>query len=187
MDRLQGDGLEVEVLPELGARIHRLRVFGHDLMRTPDDPATHLADPFYWGGYHMLPWTNRITPGPTRVGSRTVDLAVNFKDGTAIHGRHYVTPWEVDDLGSYSVSGGGDETGWPWPYAGSVEIRVDGSSIHLRHSVTNLGDDPMPAGVGIHPWFRTPVDVRIPARVAIASNTDAQAAHEPLSPELRLP
>ena len=184
IDRLEGDALEVEVLPELGARIHRLRVFGHDLMRTPADPATHLDDPFYWGGYHMLPWTNRIAPGPTRVGSRTVDLAVNFRDGTAIHGLHYVTPWDVESAGSYSVSGGGGQTGWPWPYAARVELRVTGLSILIRHLLTNLGGDPMPAGVGIHPWFRTPVEVRIPARVAIASNTDADAPHEPLSDEL---
>ncbi len=116
-------------------------------------------------------------------GSRTVDLAVNFKDGTAIHGFHYVTPWVVEEVGSYSVSGGGGATGWPWPYTGRVELSVDGSTVHIRHSVTNLGDDPMPAGIGIHPWFRTPVEVRIPARVAIASNADARAPHEPLSEE----
>ncbi|HYI21348.1 MAG TPA: hypothetical protein VEX62_01810 [Candidatus Limnocylindrales bacterium] len=182
--RLEGETVEVEVLPTIGARLHRLRVFGHDLMRTPDDISTHLDDPFYWGGYHMLPWTNRIAARPTLVGSGTVDLAANFKDGTAIHGLHYATPWDIDEVGSYSVSGGGNESGWPWPYTGRVEIRVEGSSVRVRHAVTNLSDEPMPAGVGIHPWFRTPVEVRVPARVAIASNTDAQAPHEPLSADL---
>ena len=183
-NRLESDSIEVEVLPALGARLHRLRVFGQDLMRTPDDPATHVDDPFYWGGFHMLPWTNRIATGPTRVGTRTVDLTANFKDGTAIHGLHYVTPWQVEEIGVYSVSGGGASTGWPWPYTGRVEVRVEGSSVHIRHSLTNLADDQMPAGVGIHPWFRSPVEVRVPARLAIASNTHPDAKHEALSAEL---
>ena len=31
--------VDVVVLPEAGARIHRLRAFGHDVLRTPADPA----------------------------------------------------------------------------------------------------------------------------------------------------
>ena len=36
---LRSDELEVVILPELGGRIHRLRAFGTDLLRTPPDPA----------------------------------------------------------------------------------------------------------------------------------------------------
>ena len=97
--------LEVVVLPEAGARLHRLRAFGHDVLLTPDDPATHLADPFFWGAYVMAPWCNRIEARPTRIGAREVDLASNFPDGTAIHGQVYARPWtarwrrRIPDLG----------------------------------------------------------------------------------------
>ena len=73
--------LEVVVLPEAGARLHRLRAFGHDVLRTPDDPATHLGDPFFWGAYVMAPWCNRIEARPTAVGSRQVDLASTSPTG----------------------------------------------------------------------------------------------------------
>ena len=106
--------LEVVVLPEAGARLHRVRAFGHDIILTPDDPATHLADPFFWGSYVMAPWCNRIEARPTAIGSRTVDLASNFPDGSAIHGQVYLRPWTRADDGSFVVSGGGD--GWPWTY-----------------------------------------------------------------------
>ena len=43
--------LEAIVLPEAGARLHRLRAFGHDLLRTPHEPAIHQADPFFWGAF----------------------------------------------------------------------------------------------------------------------------------------
>jgi galactose mutarotase-like enzyme len=41
--------IEVVVLPGMGARLHRLRAFGHDLLRTPEDVTEHLRDPFFWG------------------------------------------------------------------------------------------------------------------------------------------
>jgi aldose 1-epimerase len=184
IDRLSSAEIEVEVLPEAGARLHRVRAFGHDLMRTPEDPAAHFDDPFYAGGYHMLPWTNRIAPGPTRVGSRTGDQKANFKDGTAIHGQHYISPWQVERDGVYTAAGGDDASGWPWAYGVRVEVAVDEARLRISHSVTNLSADPMPAGAGIHPWFLTPVEVRIPAHEAIASNTEADAPHEPLTAAL---
>ena len=61
---LRSDRLEVVLLPELGARIHRIRAFGHDLLRTPPDPRDHAADPFFWGAYPMAPWCNRAPAGP---------------------------------------------------------------------------------------------------------------------------
>lgn len=184
VDRLGGGDLEVEVLPEAGARLHRLRAFGHDLMRTPDDPARHFDEPFAWGGYHMLPWTNRIAPGPTRIGSMTLDLSPNFKDGTAIHGLHYITPWAVDGPGRYSAMGGGDVSGWPWPYSVGVDVLVEGASVHIVHRVTNRSNEAMPAGAGIHPWFLEPVELRIRAQLLIASNNDPAAPHETVTAEL---
>ena len=32
----------------------------------------------------------------------------------------------------------------------------------------------MPAGIGLHPWFRRPVEVRLPAERAYASNTESR-------------
>ena len=184
VDRLASEKLEVEVLPEAGARLHRLRAFGQDLLRTPPDPAIHHDDPFYWGGFHMLPWTNRIAPGPTRVGDRMLNVRRNFRDGTAIHGLHYITPWDVTGDGMYAASGGGGGAGWPWPYEVRVAVAVDGSTLRIVHGVTNRSDDPMPAGAGIHPWFLEPVHVRVRARQQIASNNDPAAPHAQVSAEL---
>ena len=61
--RFGAEALEVIVLPQVGARLHRLRAFGHDLLRTPPDPGTHATDPYFWGAYVMAPWCNRILPG----------------------------------------------------------------------------------------------------------------------------
>lgn len=171
--------IEIELLPEVGARLHRLRAFGRDLLRTPDDPSDHLRDPFRWGAYVMAPWCNRIAAIPTHIGDNVVDVAPNFADGTAIHGQVYVTPWQVRADRTLWVQGGGD--GWPWRYESTLRFTVFGAGLRVEQSLANLATTPMPAGLGLHPWFRRPLDVRIDAARVLRSNTDSGAPLEPLS------
>jgi aldose 1-epimerase len=171
--------IEAVVLPEAGARLHRLRAFGHDLLRTPDDPAQHLAEPFWWGCYVMAPWCNRLEAGPISFGARRIDLAPNFLDGSAIHGQVYAWLWEVSDDGSLEVRGGGGE--WPWPYQVSQRLTVSGAELRLDLALTNLGDDAMPGGVGLHPWFRKPVQLAIRGRSVFSDNLNTAAEPEPVT------
>jgi aldose 1-epimerase len=178
--RIAGGDLELEVLPDVGARLHRLRAFGHDLLRTPDDPGQHVDDPFFWGGYVMAPWCNRIEATPMDVAGHRVDLGSNFPDGTAIHGQVYARPWIDLGDGRFRVDGGDD--GWPWPYAVEAGYDVVGEgSLRIDLAVTNRGDDPMPAGIGIHPWFRRPLHVAIRAEAVFDANTATSAYPEPVS------
>lgn len=171
--------ISVELLPEIGARLHRLRAFGHDLLRTPDDQATHAEDPFRWGAYVMAPWCNRIAAAPTQVGRDLVDLGSNFVDGSAIHGQVYAMPWTVRSDGTLSVRGGGD--GWPWRYESTLRVTIGGAVVTVEQSLTNLADTPMPAGLGLHPWFRSPLEVSVNAGQVLPSNTDSAASLESVS------
>jgi aldose 1-epimerase len=170
--------LEVTVLPDAGARLHRLRAFGHDVILSPPDPAIHLDDPFFWGSYVMAPWCNRIEARPTRIGERVVDLASNFPDGTAIHGQVYVRPWAHDGDSTFRISGGGD--GWPWTYDVRMGIEVRGSTLRLDLGLTNTSSDPMPAGMGIHPWFLKPVRVAVHADRYFADNLATEPEPAPV-------
>ena len=182
--RISDGPIEVVVLPELGARLHRLRAFGHDLLRTPADQATHAGDPFYWGSYVMAPWCNRIEAGAVAVGSRQVALASNFPDGSAIHGQVYARPWDVLEDGSLRIRAGGD--GWPWAYEVTQRIEVLDGLVRIGLALTNLADDPMPAGLGIHPWFRRPLLLAIRADAVFRSNTPTAPRPEPVSGSLDL-
>jgi aldose 1-epimerase len=169
VERIGSGDVEVEVLPELGARLHRLRAYGHDVLRTPEELGAYDREPFFWGSFVMAPWCNRIAAQPAEVGSRTVDLAPNFPDGTAIHGQVQAKPWQVVAPGLMRVSGGGD--GWPWRYEVTLAIDVGAATLRMTHRLTNRSDEPMPAGIGIHPWFRRPVSVAIAAERVYVSNT----------------
>jgi aldose 1-epimerase len=182
--RIAEGSLEVELLPSIGGRLHRIRAFGHDLLRTPDDPEAHAADPFFWGAYAMAPWCNRLETVATTVGRRTVRPKPNFSDGTAIHGQVVQTAWSVEPDGNLSVRGGGD--GWPWPYEVTQGVSIVDGSLRIELRLTNLADEPMPAGLGLHPWFLRPLDVRIAASRVLPSNLDPGAALEPVTGDLDL-
>lgn len=170
--------IEVVVLPEAGARIHRLRAFGHDLLRTPADPDEHLRDRFFWGSYVMAPWCGRIDTGQVTVGSRVVDLGANFPDGTAIHGQVHTQPWEQRADGTLHVEGGGD--GWPWNYEVGLRIEVKEPVVRIDLDLLNRSSDPMPAGLGIHPWFRRPVKLAIRGEAFHSPNTATAPQPQPV-------
>ncbi|MDQ2689791.1 MAG: hypothetical protein M3Y29_05910 [Chloroflexota bacterium] len=176
--RLEDEEIGVELLPDVGARLHRLRAFGHDLLRTPDDPAIHRSDPFFWGAYVLAPWGNRLDAGRRTVAGRQLDLPANFPDGSAIHGQVYDRPWQRDGT-RFAVHAGTD--GWPWAYEVTAVATVGRRSLTLAYELVNSSDTPMPAGLGLHPWWRQPVEVRIPARAVYPATTDSQPTPEPVS------
>jgi len=176
--------IEAEFLPDLGARLHRLRVFGRDLLRTPDDLRAYAREPFLWGSFVMAPWCNRIEAGTVRVGSREVRLSPNFPDGTAIHGQVYLLPWELQQDGTLRVRVDGD--GWPWEYEVAQLIEVSDGQLRLDYMLTNRSTEPMPAGIGIHPWFRKPVLLAIHGDAVYGQNTETSAQPEPVHGPLDL-
>ncbi len=184
---LSSDQLDVVVLPEFGARVHSITAFGHALTRTPPTPEAHRRDPFFYGGYHMLPWCNRIEPGPYEVLDRTLTVPANFPDGTAIHGLHAATPWETVGDGTFRCVGGEAGSGWPWTYTATVSFSVDGPTLTIAYALTNTSTAPMPAGIGFHPWFRVPSTVVVPSGSVFADNTlAAPPLPGPVAPPLDL-
>ena len=172
--------MEAVLLPELGARLHRLRAFGHDLLHTPSDPEQHRLEPFAWGAYVMAPWCNRLSAGRMMIEGRLVDLPVNFGDGTAIHGEVYVRPWSVDADGTTCrIRKAGD--GWPWEYEVSLAVQPSRGGLRLELALVNRSDGAMPAGIGLHPWWRRPLLVAINAERVYPSNVDPPANPRPVS------
>lgn len=180
---IAGGPLEAEIVPGFGARLHRLRAFGHDLLRTPDDPRGHRADPYFWGSYPMAPWCNRLPVGPAVAAGLPIDLPVSFPDGTAIHGQVSQAAWRVVDAGSdaatFRIAGGGD--GWPWRYTVEQRVSIAGPRFRMALRLTNDSDSAMPGGIGFHPWFTKPVHVAIAAAMVHPSNLATEPEPVPVS------
>jgi aldose 1-epimerase len=182
---LRSDTAEVSFLPRLGARIHRLRAFGQDLLRTPDDPAAHRDDPFFWGAYPMAPWCNRAPAARMTVAGREVDLAPNFPDGTAIHGLVATVPWAAHSNGSFELVRRADRA-WPWAFSVRLAAQLHGAELALHWALTNLDVAPMPAGVGLHPWFRRPLELRVRGTMAYPSNVASATEAQPVQGRMDL-
>lgn len=182
----RSDSVELVLLPEAGGRIHRLRVDGVDVLRTPDDPARHRQDPWFWGAYPMAPWCNRAPAEPFKLAGRTVDLAANFPDGTAIHGLVATRAWAVRADSSLGITHDEVEAGWPWSFGVVAGASVRGRTVALDYELANRSDAPMPAGLGLHPWFATPVAVALPAGRVYGSNSGSPAEPSPVSGDLDL-
>jgi aldose 1-epimerase len=176
--RLASDELDVELLPEIGGRLHRLRAFGIDLLATPDDLAAYRTEPVFWGAFVMAPWCNRAAAGPATALGRPIDLVANFADGTAIHGLVADVPWHVLGGGRLSVDRGADGQ-WPWRFSISADVAVDGASLRLEYRLRNLSGRPMPGGIGLHPWFRQPLELGVPAGSVYRRNAGSSSDPEP--------
>jgi aldose 1-epimerase len=167
---LRSESLEVVILPALGGRIHRIRAFGHDLLRTPREPEAHASDPFFWGAYPMAPWANRAPAGVRELAGRRLALRPNFVDGTAIHGLVYADPWETVADETLAIRHGGDGGAWPWAFELTLAAAVEHDSLVLDYRLVNRSAEPMPAGIGLHPWFRRPMEVRVPSERVYTTN-----------------
>jgi aldose 1-epimerase len=182
--RLEDDGIVVEALPGVGGRLHRVRAFGVDLLRTPPTAGVHRDDPFFWGAYLMAPWCNRAPTDALTVAGRRVELAANFPDGSAIHGQVYEAPWEAVGESTLRIEAGSGA--WPWRYDVHARFRVAPASCGLTLELRNLDDTPMPAGIGLHAWFAKPLRVAVPARRVFTDNIAPPVHPQPVEPPFDL-
>jgi aldose 1-epimerase len=65
-------------------------------------------------------------------------------------------------------------------------LTIRDACLGIDLSLTNLADGPMPAGLGIHPWFRRPLAVRLAGSRVVPSNLDPAAGLEPVAGDLDL-
>lgn len=130
------------VSPDDGGRMTSLVVRGSELL------VTEGFGPVMWGCYPMAPFAGRIREGRFRFDGRDVQLARNDPPH-ALHGTVFERAWHVDDSSTLSI-----DLGSGWPFAGRVVQRFtlddDGLEVELRLHA----DEPMPAALGWHPWFR---------------------------------
>jgi aldose 1-epimerase len=139
---LEASDVRLEVSPADGGRISSLVVRGSELLKSDG------ASPKQWGCYPMAPFAGRIRHGRFSFAGRDVQLDLNHPPH-AIHGTVFDRPWRVDDPETLSI-----DLGAGWPFAGKVVQRFEVRDEGLNVSLTLFADEPMPASLGWHPWFR---------------------------------
>jgi aldose 1-epimerase len=132
--------------PAAGGRIASLVVDGHELIATVGD------GDIWWGCYPMAPFAGRIRDGILRFRGATHQLERSFPPN-AIHGTVFTRPWRVASAAPDSAVLTTD-LGPGWPFSGRVTQTIELAAGGLGAAMTLEADEPMPAWLGWHPWFR---------------------------------
>lgn len=125
--------------------------------------------------FPLVPFVNRVRGGAFSFRGRRVTLAQNMPpDPSPLHGQGWQAPWTVERLGAdhaellYRHSA--DE--WPWDYEARQAFALDDQGLSLDLSCTNRADEPMPCGLGQHPYFLCTPNTRLDTGVATVWTID---------------
>lgn len=156
---LEHAGQRLQLLPELGGSIAAWE------MRDRDDAWQHLLRP--WNGvapdaytfacFPLMPWSNRIGAGGFEQAGRFLAVQPNRAgEPYPIHGDAWLQRWAVDQTGADGITLAitSDRFGGnPYHYRASQRFKLAEDGLTITLTVTHLGDEALPYGLGLHPYF----------------------------------
>jgi len=176
--RLNAGPFVAEWAPQVGGAMTR---FDHlsggertPLMRRAPDRFERALDAAM---FPLVPFSNRIRGGRFTCGGREIALQPNMAgDPSPLHGQGWVSPWEVerveDDAAELVFNHRAGE--WPWDYEARQSVRLTRAGLEVRLTCRNLSSEPMPCGLGLHPYFPCDASTLIDTAVEAAWTIDAQ-------------
>ena len=174
---LTAGSLELTLTPSIGGSIANLSHFGpngrNPVLRESHTPLENVLNA---ANFPLVPFVNRVRGGRFRFRGREVRLQPNMAgDPSPLHGQGWTSAWEVAESSASSarlrfVHEAGE---WPWNYTAEQEFHLDEGGLTLVLSCRNRSSDPMPCGLGHHPYFPCTPETRIDTEVTHAWTIDA--------------
>lgn len=118
--------------------------------------------------FPLIPYVNRIRGGRFTFRGREVTLTPNMAgDPSPLHGQGWLTPWQVEaSTARTAILTFEHPAGeWPWDYAARQEIALDEGGFSASLLCRNASTEPMPCGLGFHPYFPCGPETRIDTHV----------------------
>ena len=170
---LGDDSTRIEVWPHVGFNCLRWQTRDGTAWRdllyvAPDFEANPV--PTRSGHPVLFPFPNRLRFGRFEFAGKSYQLPLTEATKThAIHGFTPRVPWRVVETEDF-WDGGASITGvmqlsddvpggaglWPSDFAVRVTYNVAADDLVVTTTVSNLGDAPLPFGLGFHPYFMLP-------------------------------
>lgn len=154
---LAAGSLELVLAPAVGGCIAAFDYLGTDrrvpIMRGARQLPASVLDA---ASFPLVPYVNRIRGGAFRFRDREVRLAPNMTgDPSPLHGQGWLSRWRVVERSETSVALRFDhEAGeWPWDYEAHQQILLDADGLIMDLRCINRSAEPMPCGLGQHPYF----------------------------------
>jgi aldose 1-epimerase len=173
---LQHTAMRMILAPKQGGSIRELAWQGQPLLRPT--PAYAGDDPFDLACFPMVPYANRIARGAFRFGGHDVRVEPQWDgDPHPLHGQGWRRAWSVVSASTSSATlgfeGGADE--WPWRYRCRQRFDLGANEVSIELSIENLSGEPMPAMLGLHPYFPEATQARLEASLPRVWLTDKAA------------
>jgi aldose 1-epimerase len=174
--RLTAGPLELTIAPRVGGSIERFDyVTERGKVPVLRGAEGELRSPLEAGSFPLVPYCNRIRDGRFGFRGRIVEIARNMEtDASPLHGDGWLAPWEVVSVGASTAELVYRHTAgeWPWAYEARQFFELDGAGLSLRLTCRNLSDEPMPCGLGQHPYFHCTAETRLDIEVTHAWTID---------------
>ena len=187
-DRLalgRGD-LQLDLLPRLGGAVAAYR------RATPGgtqalfrESTADADDVLQTACFPLVPYCNRIRDGRFRFGDREVRLTPNLPPQKhPLHGQGWRNPWTVTGAGPdwAELVYRHEPDEWPWAYEASQRFTLDHAGLEIQLGCRNLASEPMPCGLGLHPFFDAPAGTMLDTRVAGVWTVDEEIMPVRLEP-----
>jgi aldose 1-epimerase len=155
---------ELVLAPGIGGAIAGFTHQGRPVLRGSDAPNS----PLDCGCFPLVPYCNRIRGGRFNFRGITVRLAPNMQgDPSPLHGQGWLGPWlverqEADFACLFFAHQPGE---WPWAYEARQTFRLGDDGLDAEIECRNLSADPMPCGLGFHPYYPCDSGTRIDTQV----------------------
>lgn len=117
---------------------------------------TGLENVLEAASFPLVPYVNRIRGGEFEFRGRRVRLEPNMPgDPSPLHGQGWLSRWDVASAGGRQaeLSFRHEPGEWPWAYEARQTFSLEERRLVLNLSCRNLSDEPMPCGLGQHPYF----------------------------------
>ena len=154
---LIGGQLRLELSPSVGGAISALEWTGdgrsRPILRKCHSPLEKVLDA---GCFPLVPYVNRIRGGEFHFRGRDVRLEPNMPgDPSPLHGQGWLNAWMVEraDEHSAALAYRHDPDEWPWAYEARQTFALDKQGLSVTLGCINASDEPMPCGLGFHPYF----------------------------------
>ena len=156
--KLRTGNLELLLNPAIGGSISRFDWHGEGpgpfpLMRGCHSDRTNVLEA---ACFPLVPFVNRIRDSRFTFRGREVVLQPNMAgDPSVLHGQGWLAKWHLlfssDTEAELVFEHPAGE--WPWTYEARQHFAIDERGLTVRLSCFNTSTDPMPCGLGLHPYF----------------------------------
>jgi aldose 1-epimerase len=174
---LRAGRIAVDLAPAAGGSIARFAMDDTDLLRPMPAEAVAGNRGNAAAAYPLVPFSNRIADGRLVFDGEEHRLPRNWP-GVAhpMHGEGWAQPWRVAHHGAHfaELVHDHDRRGWPFRYRARQTFRIDDGGLQVRMAIENLEHRAVPAGLGLHPFFRRDPDTELAFRAAAVWLGDAE-------------